>query len=97
MNSPSDRARAAGRSAGDLAFKGVYEGRKIKGTAYILFSDEDVKRCPDYRGEQKSELQLTLSADGNTLTGSREDYVLSEDCTIESRPPKKLKYTRTSP
>jgi hypothetical protein len=94
MNDPSERARAAGRSEGDLAFKGSYEGRTIKGSAYLLFSDEDVSRCPEFRGEQKADLVLTLSADGNTLSGSREEFNLSDECTIIIRPRKKLKYTR---
>jgi hypothetical protein len=94
MVSPSEQAVAAGRSTGDLAFEASYEGRTIKGTAYLLFSDDDVKRCPAFRGEQKSDLKLTLSEDGNTLSGSREDYELSVDCNIVIRPRKRLRYTR---
>jgi len=97
MNSPSRQAAAAGRTAGDLAFKGSYKNRRIKGTAYIRFSDEDVSRCPEFNGEQKSDLDLTLSEDGNALIGSREDYNLSPECTITPLPRKKLKYTKTSP
>jgi len=97
MNSPSRQAAAAGRTTGDLAFKGSYKDRTIKGTAYIRFSDEDVSRCPEFNGEQKSDLVLTLSEDGNTLIGSREDYNLSAECTITPLPRKRLKYTKTSP
>jgi hypothetical protein len=97
MNSPSRTAAAAGRTAGDLAFKGSYKDRTIKGTAYIRFSEKDVSRCPEFNGEQKSDLELTLSEDGNTLIGSREDYNLSAECTITPLPRKRLKYTRTSP
>ena len=97
MNSPSATAARAGRTTGDLAFKGTYEGRTIKGTAYIRFSDKDVSRCPEYNGEQKSDLELTLSSDGNSLSGSREDYTLSADCVIVPEPRKRLKYLKTSP
>lgn len=97
MNNPSPQAAAAGRTAGDLAFKGSYKDRTIKGTAYIRFSETDVSRCPEFNGEQKSDLELTLSEDGNTLIGSREDYNLSPECTITPLPRKRLKYTRTSP
>lgn len=96
MNSPSATAARAGRATGDMAFKGLVEGRTIKGTANIRFSKNDVRRCPQFNGEQPSDLELTLSADGNTLTGSREDFVLSADCTIEARPRKKLKYIKKS-
>lgn len=97
MNNPSMTAARAGRTAGDLAFKGSYEGRTIKGTAYIRFSKDDVSRCPEFNGEQKSDLELTLSADGNTLNGSREDYNLSADCNIVPLPRKRLKYIKSSP
>jgi hypothetical protein len=97
MSSPSATAARAGRSTGDLAFKGSYEGRTIKGTAYIRFSNDDVSRCPEFNGEQKSDLELTLSEDGNTLSGSREDYSLSADCNIIPSRRKKLKYIKTSP
>ena len=97
MHNPSQTAAAAGRRKGDVAFKGSYEGGTIKGTAYIRFSEEDVIRCPAFGGEQQSDLKLTLSADGNTLSGSREDYKLSTDCVIMTIRRKKLTYTKTSP
>ena len=97
MNSPSATAARAGRTTGDLAFKGSYEGRTIKGTAYIRFSNDDVSRCPEFNGEQKSDLELTVSADGNTLNGSREDYTLSADCVIVPQSRKRLRYIKTSP
>jgi hypothetical protein len=87
---------AAGRSKGDIAFDGWYKGRTIKGKAYLLFSESDVSRCPEFKGEQPFDLELTLSADGNTLSGSREDRKLSEDCSMINLPRKKLVYTRTS-
>lgn len=96
MNTPSETAAAAGRGAGDLAFKGSYEGRTIKGTAYIRFSEEAVNRCPEFKGEQAADLELTLSADGNTLSGSRADFKLSDECTIITLRRKKLTYTRVS-
>lgn len=96
VDSLSDTAAAAGRNKGDLAFEGSYEGRTIKGTAYLIFSPEDVSRCPAFSGEQPFDLKLTLSADGNTLSGSREDYKLSEDCNIIMLPRRKLTYTKIS-
>jgi TIR domain-containing protein len=92
--SASGTAAAAGRSEGDLAFEGTYEGKTIKGTAYLLFSTTDVSRCPAFRGEQPWDLELTLSADGNTLRGSRENYELSADCNIIMLRRKKLTYTK---
>lgn len=97
MVSPSDSAADAGRRKGDLAFEGSYEGHTIKGKAYILFLKEDVNRCPSFRGNQTVDLTLTLSADGNTLRGSREDPVLSDDCTIINSPRKRLTYIKVSP
>lgn len=93
--SPSATAEAAGRSKGDLAFEGSYEGRTMKGIAYLLFSATDVSRCPAFEGEQPFDLELTLSADGNRLSGSREDHKLSDDCNIIKLPRRRLTYTRT--
>lgn len=96
MDTPSATAEAAGRRKGDLAFDGTYEGRTIRGTAYLLFSDTDVRRCPAFGGDQPFALNLTLSADGNSLSGSREDYKLSEDCEKINLPRRRLTYTRVS-
>jgi hypothetical protein len=97
MSSPSASAARVGRTAGDLSFKGLFDGRKIKGTIYIRMTKEDVSRCPEFSGEQKADIELTLSQDGNTLTGSREDYTVSADCTVEPLPRYKLKYIKNSP
>ena len=91
----SNTAAAAGRREGDLAFEGTYEGRTIKGKAYLLFLPDDVSRCPEFKGEQPWAMQLTLSADGNTLRGSRDDYRLSEDCNVIQSPQRvRLAYTK---
>jgi hypothetical protein len=97
MSSPSASAARVGRTAGDLSFKGLFDGRKIKGTIYIRMTKDDVSRCPEFSGEQKADIELTLSQDGNTLTGSREDYTVSADCTVEPLPRYKLKYIKNSP
>ena len=97
MSNPSAAAARVGRTTGDLSFKGLYEGRRIKGTIYIRMTKDDVSRCPEFSGEQKADLELTLSEDGNTLTGSREDYILSADCNVVPRPRYKLKYIKNSP
>ncbi len=96
MEIPSASAAARGRRKGDLAFKGSYKGREIRGTAYLLFSDADVRRCPEFGGDQRFAFDLTLSADGSTLNGSREDFELSVDCNIINLPRKRLTYTRAS-
>lgn len=96
VDSVSDTAAAGGRIQGDIAFDGTYEGRKFKGTAYLLFSPADVSRCPAFKGDQSFALELTLSADGNTLSGSREDYKLSAECDIITLPRRKVTYTKTS-
>ncbi len=96
MDTPATRAAAHGRRKGDLAFDGSFEGRTLRGTAYLLFSDADVLRCPAFAGDQRFALDLTLSADGNTLSGSREDYELSADCKIVNRTRKRLTYTKAS-
>ena len=96
METPSESARNSGRKKGDLAFDGTYEGRTIKGTAYLVFTPEEVSRCPAFSGDQKFDLKLTLSEDGNKLTGSREDYEVSADCKIIVNRRRKLSYTRTS-
>ncbi|HSE19249.1 MAG TPA: toll/interleukin-1 receptor domain-containing protein [Pyrinomonadaceae bacterium] len=96
MSSPSASAARVGRTTGDLTFKGTYKDRTIKGTIYIRMTKEDVSRCPEFAGDRPVDLVLTLSEDGNILTGSREDYVLSDDCTVEPRPRYKLKLTKTS-
>lgn len=90
----SNSAAAAGRNEGDVAFEGSYEGRKIKGTAYLLFSPEDVSKCPAFRGEQPWDLELTLSADGNKLRGSRADYELSDDCNIQTNERRRVAYSK---
>lgn len=90
----SDTAAAAGRNEGDVAFEGSYEDRKIKGTAYLRFSPDDVSKCPAFGGEQPWDLELTLSADGNKLRGSRADYELSDDCNIQTNPRRKVAYTK---
>jgi hypothetical protein len=97
MTSPSAAAARVGRTTGDLSFKGLYEGRKIKGTIYIRMTKDNVSRCPEFSGEQKADLELTLSQDGNTLTGSREDYTVSADCNLVPLPRFKLKYVKNSP
>jgi len=97
VDTPSKTAEAAGRNKGDLAFEGSYERRTIKGKAYLRFSPKDVSRCPAFGGEQPFNLELRLSADGNKLSGSREDYELSDDCKIINPGRRKLSYTRTSP
>jgi TIR domain-containing protein len=91
---PSDTAAAAGRNEGDVAFEGSYENGKIKGTAYLRFSPDDVGKCPAFGGEQPWDLELTLSADGNKLRGSRADYELSDDCNIQKNPRRKVAYTK---
>jgi hypothetical protein len=96
MERPSAGAAARGRRKGDLAFEGSYEARTIRGTAYLLFSKTDVRRCPAFAGDQRFALVLTLSADGNTLSGSREDYELSVDCNIIILPHQKLTYSKAS-
>ncbi|HYV11692.1 MAG TPA: TIR domain-containing protein [Pyrinomonadaceae bacterium] len=90
----SDTAAAAGRNEGDVAFEGSYEDRKIKGTAYLRFSPDDVSKCPAFGGEQPWDLELTLSADGNKLKGSRADYELSDDCNIQTNPRRRIAYTK---
>jgi hypothetical protein len=90
----SDTAAAAGRNEGDVAFEGSYENRKIKGTAYLRFSPDDVSKCPAFGGEQPWDLELTLSADGNKLRGSRADYELSDDCNIQTNARRKVAYTK---
>ena len=87
-------AAAAGRDEGDVAFEGAYENRKIKGTAYLRFSSDDVTKCPAFAGEQPWDLELTLSADGTKLKGSRSDYELSDDCNIQTNPRRKIAYTK---
>jgi hypothetical protein len=96
MDSPSPTAEAAGRRKGDLAFDGTYEGGTIRGTAYLLFSETDVRRCPAFGGDQPFALSLTLSVDGNSLSGSREDYKLSDDCEKINLPRRRLTYSRLS-
>ena len=90
----SDTAAAAGRNEGDVAFEGSYEDRKIKGTAYLRFSPDDVSKCPAFGGEQPWDLELTLSADGNKLKGSRADYELSDDCNIQTNARRRVAYTK---
>ena len=94
VDKASDTAAAAGRNEGDVAFEGSYEDRKIKGTAYLRFSPDDVSKCPAFGGEQPWDLELTLSADGNKLRGSRADYELSDDCNIQTNPRRKVAYTK---
>lgn len=90
----SDTAAAAGRGEGDVAFEGSYEDRKIKGKAYLRFSPDDVSKCPSFGGDQPWDLELTLSADGNKLRGSRADFELSDDCNIQKNPRRRLAYTK---
>lgn len=90
----SDTAAAAGRNEGDVAFEGSYEDRKLKGTAYLRFSPDDVTKCPAFGGEQPWDLELTLSADGTKLRGSRADYELSDDCNIQTNPRRRVAYTK---
>jgi len=97
VHKASETASIAGRIKGDLAFKGFFENGTIKGKAYILFPPAHVSRCPAFGGEQPLDLELTLSADGNKLSGSREDYEISENCKIINRPRIQLRYTKTSP
>jgi hypothetical protein len=95
VDTPSKTAEAAGRNKGDLAFEGSYERRTFKGIAYLRFSPADVSRCPAFGGEQPFNLELRLSADENKLSGTREDYELSDDCKIINPRRRKLSYTRT--
>jgi len=96
MDNPATEAEAAGRKRGDLAFEGSYADGTLRGTAHLLYSAADVSRCPSFAGDQPFGLSLTLSEDGNTLSGSREDFKLSEDCQKVKLPRKKLTYTRAS-
>jgi hypothetical protein len=96
MEKPSDTARAAGRKEGDLAFEGTFKRKTIKGTAYVLYNPKTVSRCPSLSGEHAFDLELTLSEDGNTLFGSREDYTISTDCNIQPADRLKLMYNKIS-
>lgn len=96
MYGPSENAARRGRKRGDVAFEGLFAGSTITGTAYLLFSATDVERCPELAGDHRFELELTLSEDGNTLSGSREDFELSDECNITKLPPRSLTYTRLS-
>ena len=94
MSNPSAGAASVGRNTGDLTFKGTYKDRKIKGTIYIRMKKDDVSRCPEFAGDRPVALELTLSEDGNTLTGSREDYSVGPDCEVEPRDRYPLKLTK---
>ncbi len=96
MYGPLVNAVRRGRERGDLAFEASIEGRTITGTAYLLFSLSDVERCPELTGDHRFALELTLSEDGNTLSGTREDFELSNECNIVKLPPRSLTYTRLS-
>jgi len=95
VDTPSKTAEAAGRNKGDLAFEGSYKDRTIKGKAFIIFPPSEVNRCPAFSGEQPFDLELKLSEDGNKLSGTREDYEISEDCNMINRRRIRLRYTRT--
>lgn len=96
MYGPSENAARRGRKKGDVAFEGLIEGRTITGTAYLLFSETDVERCTEFAGDHRFALELTLSEDGNTLSGSRENFELSNECNVMKLPRKSLSYTRLS-
>jgi len=96
VDNPSETSVAAGRNKGDVAFKGLYEDGTIKGKAYILFI-EDASRCPAFSGEQALDMELILSSDGKTLSGSREAYDISENCKVINRTRIVLRYTKISP
>ena len=96
MYGPSEEAARRGRKRGDVAFEGLFEGSTITGTAYLLFSVPDVERCPELAGDHRFALELTLSEDGNTLSGTRENFELSNECNITKLPRKSLTYTRLS-
>lgn len=96
MYGPSENAVSRGRKRGDVAFEGLIDGDTITGTAYLLFSSSDVERCPELAGDHRFALELTVSADGNTLSGTREDFELSSECNITKLPSRSLTYTRLS-
>ena len=96
MDNPATKTEAAGRKKGDLVFEGSYDGRTIKGTAYILVLKKDVDRCPAFAGEQPLALNLTLSTDGNTLSGTREEFRISDDCQKINLSHITLTYTKAS-
>lgn len=97
MYGPSEEAASRGRKRGDVAFEGLFEGNTITATAYLLFSATDVERCPELAGDHRFALELTLSEDGNTLSGTRENFELHKnECNIRKLPPKSLTYTRLS-
>ena len=94
MYGPSEETARRGRKRGDVAFEGLIKGRTITGTAYLLFSAPDVERCPELAGDHRFALELTLSPDGTTLSGTREDFELSNECNIIKLPRKTLTYSR---
>lgn len=97
MYGPSEEAARRGRKRGDVAFEGLFEGNTITATAYLLFSATDVERCPELAGDHRFALELTLSEDGNTLSGTRENFELHKnECNIRKLPPRSLTYTRLS-
>jgi len=95
MDTPGAIAAARGRRKGDLAFEGSFEGKKLTANAYILFKDADVLRCPAFAGDQRVNLDLTLT-DENTLSGYRDDYKLTADCKKKDDTRKALSYTKVS-
>jgi TIR domain len=97
MDKPSDQARATGRKEGDLAFEATFKRKTIKGTAYVRYNPKIVSRCPSLSGEQAFDLELTLSEDGNTLFGSREDFKIPEDCIPQPAERLKIMYNKISP
>jgi hypothetical protein len=96
MYGPSDASAARGRKRGDTAFKGLLQGSSIRGTAFLLFSAEDLERCPEFADDQRFKIKLTLSADGNTLSGERENFKLSNACNVEPLRSTPLTYSRLS-
>ena len=62
-----------GRRPGDLIISGYYDGSKLTGTYYARYGARVREQCPGASGDVPEHMQLTVSADGEALSGTRHD------------------------
>ncbi|MDZ4339463.1 MAG: VWA domain-containing protein [candidate division NC10 bacterium] len=82
---------------GDDHMTGILDGQQIRGKMFVHLPVEWKSRCPE-QWAHLSDIELTVSEDGNTIEGRWErTYYSDRDCSLVRKEWQPRKYTRVQP
>ena len=82
---------------GDDHMIGILDGQQIRGKMFVHLPVEWKSRCPE-QWAHLSDIELTVSEDGNTIEGRWErTYYSDRDCSLVRKEWQPRKYTRVQP